>query len=42
MGESYMSLIMSHEDLNQVQLVDLVLACSAIPDNGEFIDIVFN
>jgi len=33
MGESYMSLIMSHEDLNQVQLVDLVLACSAIPDN---------
>eukprot|EP00979_Chaetoceros_neogracilis_P018338 scaffold10574_cov280-Chaetoceros_neogracile.AAC.2 len=42
MGESYMSLIMSHEDLNQVQLVDLVLACSAIPDNGEFIYIVFN
>ena len=37
MGESYMSLIMHHEDLNQVALVDLVLACSAIPDNGEYI-----
>ena len=35
MGESYMSLIMHHEDLNQAQLVDLVLDCSAIPDNGE-------
>ena len=35
MGESYMSLIMHHEDLNQVALVELVLACSAIPDNGE-------
>lgn len=33
MGESYMSLIMHHEDLSQVKLVDLVLACSAIPDN---------
>jgi transportin-3 len=37
MGESYMSLIMHHEDLNQVALVELVLACSAIPDNGELI-----
>ncbi len=35
MGESYMSLIMHHEDLNQVALVELVLACSAIPDNGK-------
>jgi len=35
MGESYISLIMHHEDLNQAQLVDLVLDCSAIPDNGE-------
>jgi transportin-3 len=35
MGESYMSLIVHHEDLNQVKLVNLVLACSAIPDNGE-------
>mmetsp|Transcript_833 Transcript_833/g.1438 ORF Transcript_833/g.1438 Transcript_833/m.1438 type:complete len:1018 (+) Transcript_833:1952-5005(+) len=33
MGESYMSLIVHHEDLNQVKLVNLVLACSAIPDN---------
>ena len=37
MGESYMSLIMHHEDLNQVALVELVLACSAIPDNGKCI-----
>jgi len=35
MGESYMSLIGHHEDLKQVKLVNLVLACSAIPDNGE-------
>ena len=34
MGESYMSLIMSHEDLDQAKLVDLVLDCSAIPDRG--------
>lgn len=33
MGEAYMSLIMSHENLNQVTLVELVLACSAIPDH---------
>jgi len=33
MGEAYMSLIMSHEDLNQAALVELVLACSAIPDH---------
>ena len=35
MGESYMSLIMHHEDMNQKQLVDLVLACSAIPNDGK-------
>ena len=34
MGESYMSLIMCHQDLNQASLVDLVLDCSAIPDKG--------
>ena len=34
MGESYMSLIMCHRDLNQAALVDLVLDCSAIPDKG--------
>jgi len=33
MGESYMSLIMHHEDMNQVELVELVLACSGLPDN---------
>jgi len=33
MGESYMSLILSPEDLNQVTLVELVLHCSTIPDN---------
>lgn len=37
MGESYMSLIMHHEDLDQVKLVELVLACSALPDNGKFL-----
>ena len=36
MGESYMSLIMHHEDLNQVALVELVLNCSALPDHGTF------
>ena len=35
MGESYMSLIMHHEDLNQVALVELVLSCSALPDHGK-------
>jgi len=34
MGESYMSLIMCHRELNQAALVDLVLDCSAIPDKG--------
>ena len=34
MGESYMSLIMHHEDLNQVALVELVLNCSSLPDHG--------
>lgn len=33
MGESYMSLILHYEDLNQTSLVDLILACSALPDN---------
>ena len=33
MGESYMSLIMCHRELNQRALVDLVLDCSAIPDH---------
>ena len=37
MGESYMSLIMHHEDLNQVALVELVLNCSALPDHGTFV-----
>mmetsp|Transcript_21609 Transcript_21609/g.44535 ORF Transcript_21609/g.44535 Transcript_21609/m.44535 type:complete len:1079 (-) Transcript_21609:1083-4319(-) len=32
MGESYMSLIMCHRELNQAALVDLVLDCSAISD----------
>jgi len=32
MGESYMSLIMSPEELNQITLVELVLVCSGIPD----------
>jgi len=41
MGESYMSLIMHHEDMNQKQLVDLVLACSAIP-NDEIANITLN
>ncbi len=36
MGESYMSLIMHHEDLNQVALVELVLNCSALPDHGTY------
>jgi hypothetical protein len=36
MGESYMSLIMHHEDLNQVALVELVLNCSALPDHGAY------
>lgn len=35
MGESYMSLIMCHRELNQAALVDLVLDCSAIPDKGK-------
>lgn len=33
MGESYMTLILHYEDLNQTSLVDLILACSALPDN---------
>jgi len=33
MGESYMPLIMDGRDMGQVALVELVLACSAIPDN---------
>lgn len=32
MGESYMSLIVSHEEMNQERLVDLVLDCAEIPD----------
>lgn len=32
LGESYMSLIVGHEDLNQATLVDLVLRCSALSD----------
>ena len=35
MGESYLSLILSHEEMNQQALVELVLRCSAIPDKGE-------
>lgn len=35
MGESYLSLILSHEEMNQQSLVELVLRCSAIPDKGE-------
>lgn len=33
MGESYISLILHYEDMNQAALVDLILACSALPDN---------
>lgn len=36
MGESYLSLILSHEDLNQEVLVELVLKCASIPDRGMF------
>mmetsp|Transcript_5376 Transcript_5376/g.15682 ORF Transcript_5376/g.15682 Transcript_5376/m.15682 type:complete len:1111 (-) Transcript_5376:959-4291(-) len=32
MGESYISLIVSHEEMNQERLVDLVLDCAEIPD----------
>eukprot|EP00956_Cyclotella_meneghiniana_P037865 scaffold145680_cov54-Cyclotella_meneghiniana.AAC.3 len=32
MGESYLSLILGHEDLNQELLVELVLKCASIPD----------
>eukprot|EP00986_Skeletonema_menzelii_P008176 scaffold3367_cov142-Skeletonema_menzelii.AAC.2 len=32
MGESYSTLILSHEEMNQGALVELVLRCSAIPD----------
>ena len=32
MGESYLSLILSHENMNQESLVELVLQCSGIPD----------
>ncbi|KAL7536651.1 hypothetical protein ACHAXR_009842 [Thalassiosira sp. AJA248-18] len=32
MGESYLSLILSHEEMNQASLVELVLACSSVPD----------
>ena len=35
MGESYLSLILSHEEMNQHALVELVLRCSAIPDKDE-------
>jgi transportin-3 len=34
MGESYLSLILSHENMNQEALVELVLRCSNIPDKG--------
>ena len=34
-GESYMSLILSYEEMNQNQLVDLILNCASIPDHGE-------
>ncbi|KAL3777251.1 hypothetical protein ACHAW5_008543 [Stephanodiscus triporus] len=33
MSESYLSLILSHEEMNQASLVELVLRCSSIPDN---------
>jgi len=32
MSESYLSLILSHEEMNQASLVELVLLCSGIPD----------
>jgi transportin-3 len=32
MSESYLSLILSHEEMNQSSLVELVLRCSSIPD----------
>ncbi|KAL7479407.1 hypothetical protein ACHAW6_005139 [Cyclotella cf. meneghiniana] len=32
MGEAYLSLILSHEELNQEVLVELVLKCASIPD----------
>ena len=32
MAESYLSLILSHEEMNQAALVELVLQCSSIPD----------
>jgi transportin-3 len=34
MGEAYLSLILSHEELNQEVLVELVLKCAGIPDKG--------
>ena len=34
MGESYLSLILSHEELDQASLVELVLRCSGV-DDGE-------
>jgi transportin-3 len=33
MAESYLSLILSHEELNQKTVVELVLRCSCIPDD---------
>ena len=33
MAESYLSLILSHEELNQKTVVELVLQCSCIPDD---------
>lgn len=32
MAESYLSLILSHEEMNQAALVELVLQCASIPD----------
>lgn len=32
MSESYLSLILSHEEMNQASLVELVLQCAGIPD----------
>lgn len=34
MGEAYLSLILSHEELSQEVLVELVLKCAGIPDTG--------
>ena len=41
MGEAYLSLILSHEELNQEVLVELVLRCASIPDKGKIRRVAF-